>query len=462
VLTMVRSVEEQLRSYEAGELSRKDGAHPVFLCSSAEMADDILRMVTLFTDGERCRAALQQAPINQRVIVDSTVCDVEPVNLVAALRKDNAKRGIYLVVNDATPSQLSRAWAAGASDVITSSQARRFLLGAEEALNDTLPSVKERAKFSNARSLNDEVQDDPSTEEHEDRDTERFSTYSRSSLTPRAGTSKSGIVLSFLSGSGGTGKSTLSLIMALLFKRIGMRTVLIDLDLQFGDLRFLAEGEPLITKNDMPFTQANTAVIAHYLDESGFCFISPPLEPEIAEELIDHISPVIEAARSLADFVILNTGSFWNELHALVLENSDLICLVMDQRATSINNCKRSAELCARLEIPFSRLIYVLNRCSYRAAFSTFDCSLMVGGAPVCGVDNGGSLVEELLEVGTPGELIESKNAMVCSIAEMIDGFLREFACDETYAEQLRPYLRKKYTASIKKKQKRGGSDDAF
>jgi len=96
-----------------------------------------------------------------------------------------------------------------------------------------------------------------------------------------------GLVLSFLSGSGGTGKSTLSLLMALLLQRIGFRVALVDLDLQFGDIRFIAEGEPLITKDDMPFLQSSELTIDRFLDESGLCFISPPEEPELAEEVVE-------------------------------------------------------------------------------------------------------------------------------------------------------------------------------
>jgi len=138
----------------------------------------------------------------------------------------------------------------------------------------------------------------------------------------------------------------------------------------------------------------------------------------------------------------------------MVLEQSDLVCFVMDQRATSINNCKRCVELCTRLEIPYSKLRYVLNRCSYHAPFTTFDCSLMLGGPSVYGVDSGGSLVDELLEVGAPHELIEARNMMVCSMAEMIDRMLEEFGIGGAPRESLKPLLRRKYITSLKKKRK--------
>ncbi len=460
---MARSDKEQHRLPLVPGSQGERFMHPFVLCSSAEVASVVANAVTLFTNGESCRSALRQMHADQRIIVDSTIRDVEPVNLVAALRKDAARRGIYLIANDATPSQLSRAWTAGASDVITSAQARRLMLDAQEELSSMVPSVEKLGEsFGEPHSVVAEPEGVAFSAASPIEDAVVSASATPLSSACAVQIPGGGIVLSFLSGSGGTGKSTLSLIMALLLKRIGVRVVLIDLDLQFGDLRFLADGEPTITNNDMPFTEANSTVLAHYLDKNGFCFISPPSEPERAEELTERIAPVIEAARDHSDFVILNTGSFWNELHALVLENSDLICLVMDQRATSINTCKRCVELCIRLEVPFSRLLYILNRCSYRAAFSPFDCSLMVGGAPVYGIDNGGSLVEELLELGTPGELIDSKNAAVCSVAEMIDGFLREFAYEDIYLERLKPFLRKKYLSSIKKKTTKGGGDDAF
>lgn len=272
---------------------------------------------------------------------------------------------------------------------------------------------------------------------------------------------RQGLVLSLLSGSGGTGKSSLSLLMALLLQRIGFKIVLIDLDLQFGDLRFIADGEPLVTKGEMPFTEANAPTLERYLDDSGLCFISPPAEPELAEELIGHVPDVIGLAARFADAVIVNTGSFWSDLHAIVLEQSDLVCFVMDQRATSINSCKRCTELCMKLDVPFAKFVYILNRCSYHASFSTFDCSMMLGGQTVYGIDSGGSLVDEMLDVGSPRELIDSKNMMVCSLAEMIDRMLGDFGTGGAYREKLKPFLRRKYIASAKKRRKEAG-DDAF
>ena len=50
---------------------------------------------------------------------------------------------------------------------------------------------------------------------------------------------RSGFIVSVLSGNGGVGKSTVAACLAVLFQEKGLKTVLVDLDLQFGDAGFL-------------------------------------------------------------------------------------------------------------------------------------------------------------------------------------------------------------------------------
>ena len=57
---------------------------------------------------------------------------------------------------------------------------------------------------------------------------------------------RAGFLLTVVSGSGGAGKSTVATLAALLGARRGLRTALLDADLQFGDLAALMGDAPSV------------------------------------------------------------------------------------------------------------------------------------------------------------------------------------------------------------------------
>jgi pilus assembly protein CpaE len=118
--------------------------------------------------------------------------------------------------------------------------------------------------------------------------------------------------------------------------------------------------------------------------------------------------------------VIMNTGTFWTDVHAQAVVRCDHLIFLMDQRATSIEACKQAVDLCLRLQAPQARFAFALNGCGRHAALTTQDVSLALGGVEVIGLADGGALVDELLALGCPLELLSSGNALVASIEELL------------------------------------------
>jgi hypothetical protein len=85
-----------------------------------------------------------------------------------------------------------------------------------------------------------------------------------------------------------------------------------------------------------------------------------------------------------------------------------------------VRGCRQAAEICVRLEIPTSRFAYLLNRCSKRAPISDLDASLALDGAEVVRIADGGQVVDELLSLGCPNELLVSMPEMESSIEAML------------------------------------------
>jgi len=149
------------------------------------------------------------------------------------------------------------------------------------------------------------------------------------------------------------------------------------------------------------------------------CLIEAPPRPEYAEDHAEEISGLIASLKTVADYVVVNTGSFWSELQAMLAKHADRLVFVMDQRATSVRGCKQAVDLCIRLQIPSIRFGFLLNRCTRNAPLTSLDVSLALGGVEVCTVADGGPLVDEMLALGSPYELLESDMSFKESFDEL-------------------------------------------
>jgi pilus assembly protein CpaE len=209
-------------------------------------------------------------------------------------------------------------------------------------------------------------------------------------------------------------------MLALVAQRRGLRTALIDLDLQFGDIAYLAGKEERGHLRKIPLGELSR-LSAGGVDTGELLIVEAPSQPEQAEVLLADIPSFLDCLTSAFDLVIANTGSFWSDLHAVLARRCSHLVFLMDQRSTSVNACRQAADLCIRLQVPQARFLYALNGCGRYAALGVQDVSLALGGADVCELADGGTLVDELLSLGCPKELAHSKNAFVASLDSLFE-----------------------------------------
>lgn len=236
-------------------------------------------------------------------------------------------------------------------------------------------------------------------------------------------------LVTLVSASGGVGKSTLALIIAHLTAARGIKTALVEGDLQFGDMGFwlgldvqlssLAQGEGCIP-----------VPISAQLD-----LFKAPVLPELAEEVSDAVARLTEGMRTSYDIVIADTGQFWSGLTGELLCNSDLVLLVIDQRRASAYGAIKALELCQRLGIPAARIACVLNRASgiTRSEVERIEDSL--GCDDLFRLADGRASVEALVGSGRIEELVEEGGAPVPDVERLLARLLPrigvEFAASE-------------------------------
>ncbi|MDR1082698.1 MAG: P-loop NTPase [Coriobacteriales bacterium] len=244
-----------------------------------------------------------------------------------------------------------------------------------------------------------------------------------------------GRVIGFFSGRGGVGKSTVSLMTAFAAQKRGSRVALVDFDLQFGDLDYLAGKEPSSRIQRLTLAQLCAQEHDVSLSDDALALVCAPEHPEQGEQFAPAISRMLEMLVAQRDMVVINTGSFWTDIHARAAQHCDHLALLMDQRATSIEACKQVVDLCIRMRMPQVRFHYLLNGCGRHASLMPQDVSLALGGVEVCGLADGGTLVDELLALGCPLELLGSGNAFVASLENFLDGLVGHSSSDEDFQE---------------------------
>ncbi|MDR2586665.1 MAG: P-loop NTPase [Coriobacteriales bacterium] len=384
-------------------------------------------LVTVFSSSEYCRAALGDEPPSLSVIVGAGSGSVTPINLAAALCADAPERDVYLVEDAATESLAARARAAGIRGILNSSQATH-LLG--EPLC-TLPAapIKDHALPSIGSALAPLVPCAPSIPPAMPAVAplpSRATAFEAPSLSygGQRPFARQGRVLGFFSGRGGVGKSTVSLMAAFAAQQTGARVALVDLDLQFGDLGYLAGRESNACVQRLPLTRVCAGLELPTLEDEALVLLCAPEQPEEGEHLTEAIPRLLEWLASERDLVVLNTGSFWMDVHVVAMRHCDHLVFLMDQRATSVEACKQAIDLSLRMQMPQVRFHYVLNGCGRHAALMPQDVGLALGGVEVYGLADGGSLVDELLALGCPLELLNSGNAFVASLEGFLNGMI--------------------------------------
>ena len=201
--------------------------------------------------------------------------------------------------------------------------------------------------------------------------------------------------------------------MAYLANDMGVNTLLLDLDLQFGDIKYLTGIEAPITVDAILKSESAWNDVVATTESPAI--ISAPLYAEQGDITEKQLNDLIDSATSKFDLVIANTGAYWTEQHAALLENCYKAMFVVDQRVSSLRSCKHAIELCMRCGIASSPFVYLVNRASKDALFSAVDVSCAFSEAPAFEIKDSGLHVEEFLARGLIRNLIEENSDFVVS-----------------------------------------------
>jgi pilus assembly protein CpaE len=192
---------------------------------------------------------------------------------------------------------------------------------------------------------------------------------SHSGRRAQGGTSaRRGRIITVFSPKGGTGKTVTSTNLAsTLAKYEGKRTLLLDLDLQFGDAAIMLGIEPEKTIYDLVVApgELDSEKLAGYTTRhnSGLDILPAPLRPEDAELVTEaKLARLLEVARESYDAIVVDTSPFFHGPMLATLDRTDELLLVCGLDVPTLKNVRLSLQTLELLAFPSNRIRVVLNR----------------------------------------------------------------------------------------------------
>jgi pilus assembly protein CpaE len=177
-----------------------------------------------------------------------------------------------------------------------------------------------------------------------------------------------GRVATVFSPKGGIGKTVVSTNLAVSFAKYHKtRTLLLDLDLQFGDAAIMLGIEPEKTIYDLVVApgELDTEKLAGYTTAHpcGLDILPAPIRPEDAELVTEgKLARLLEVARSSYDMIIVDTSPFFHGPMLATLDRTDILLLLCGLDIPTIKNVRLGLQTLELLSFPPERTRVILNR----------------------------------------------------------------------------------------------------
>lgn len=190
-------------------------------------------------------------------------------------------------------------------------------------------------------------------------------------------------VVTIFGPKGGLGKTTIAVNLAAKLAQQNKKVVLVDLDLQFGDVHIFLDIEPTDTIAELvqEFFNSNIDSVRSFMTvhSSGIHVLCSPKSPEYAETIsAEKIQSLLNLLRTYYDYVIIDTPPFFTDVIITALESSSTILFVTGLDISILKNSKVSLALLDSLQMS-DKTRLVVNRAVDMSSITVDDVQKILG-----------------------------------------------------------------------------------
>jgi pilus assembly protein CpaE len=244
----------------------------------------------------------------------------------------------------------------------------------------------------------------------------------RGRASGQAGASK---VIMVSSTKGGTGKTSIAVNLAVELSGHHLRTLLIDLDVQFGDVGIvlgLDRPEKTLYELAASAVEMDAEKIRGYVikHSSTLDVLPAPLRPEHGESIdATRISAILQTARGMYDAIVIDTAPIFDGPMLAALDRSDQLLLVSTPDVPSMKNNRLALQTLELLGFPLDRVALVANRSGMAGGASTKEIAETIG-RKVRFVLPEDPAVPSSINSGVPTVTLEPKSRFSRSMKELV------------------------------------------
>jgi pilus assembly protein CpaE len=285
------------------------------------------------------------------ILMDINMPDMDGITATEMIRQRNPVAQIVILSVQGDPNYMRRAMLAGARDFLTKPPMADELISA-------VRRAGEMARLERSKST-------------------QVVAASTSTVQSSFGAGLTdGRIIMVYSPKGGTGVTTLAVNLAVTLNNDETHAVLVDGNLQFGDVAVFMNEQGKNTILDLAprADELEPEVVESVLIKhatSGLRILAAPSRPEHADHVTsDQFGKLLKYLRQTYAYVVVDASHLLNEITLAALDVSDVIVLLVTQDIPSIKNARLFLDLLATIGVSRDRICFVMNRYDKRISIT--------------------------------------------------------------------------------------------
>jgi pilus assembly protein CpaE len=290
------------------------------------------------------------------ILMDINMPDIDGISATEVIRQSSPHIQVVILSVQSDQNYMRRAMLAGARDFLTKPPMGDELISAIRRAGEM--AHIERTKTSQPRLGSSAAP-------------------SGSSFVSNVGTPVSkGKIITVYSPKGGTGCTTIAVNLAIALNNEATRTVLVDGNLQFGDVAMFVneQGKNTILDlaprvDDLELDLVEDILIKH--QASGVSILAASPRPEMAEKVsADQFVKVLQFLQNMFSYVVVDTASLLTDVVLGSIDVSDIVLTLTTQEIPAIKNARLFLDLLQSMGVGKERILFLVNKFDKRISIT--------------------------------------------------------------------------------------------